>query len=293
MAEITAALVKDLREKTGAGMMDCKKALAETQGDFEKAIDFLRQKGLASAAKKGGRVASEGAVSAFINDSGKVGVLVEINCETDFVAKNDDFRSLSSDIAKHIAEHKPENVAQLMEQKHGANTVQHLITEKVAKIGENIVVRRFARYETNGVVASYIHAGGKIGVLVELEGASKGDAVATDVAMHIAAAAPVAVRREEVPTDILDREREVYKQQAIEQGKPANIAEKMVAGRVEKYYKEACLIDQPFVKNPDQTVSQLLGKVMVKRFTRFQLGEGIDKKQDDFASEVAKMAGTK
>jgi elongation factor Ts len=218
MAEISATLVKDLREKTGAGMMDCKKALAETNGDFEKAIDFLRQKGLAQAAKKSARAASEGAVTSYIHAGGKIGVLVEINCETDFVAKNEDFRTLTQDIA-----------------------------------------------------------------------------------MHIAAAAPVAVRREEVPADLLAREREIYKQQAIEQGKPANIAEKMVEGRIEKYYKEACLLDQPFVKNPDVTIQQLITEkvakigenIVVRRFVRFQLGEGLEKKADDFATEVAKMAGSK
>lgn len=287
MAQITAALVKELRERTGAGMMDCKKALSAVDGDMDKAIDFLREKGLAAAAKKAGRVAAEGVVGSYVSEDGKVGVIVEINCETDFVAKTEQFQELVKSIAKHIAETNPADMDALMASTINGQTVADLITASVAKIGENISLRRFARYEvSDGTVAAYIHGGGKIGVLVNLNG---GDAeLGKDVAMHVAAANPSYLKREEVPTAELEHEKTVLSEQARNEGKPEKIIEKMVQGRIQKYYKEVCLLDQEFVKDPDQTISKLLKahNADIVEFARFQLGEGIEKKQEDFAAEV-------
>ncbi len=286
MANITAAMVKDLRERSGAGMMDCKKALAETGGDMQKAIDYLREKGIAKAAKKSGRIAAEGACSAFVTPDGKIGALVEINCETDFTASNSDFRALVKKVTEHIAKTNPADLNALNASKiEGKKTVADLVTEATATIGEKISVRRFVRYETNGKVVSYIHMGGKIGVLVALDGGS--DELGKDIAMQIAASNPSAIDRASVDAAELEHEKEVLRKQALEEGKPEKIVDKMVEGRINKFYKEVCLVEQIFVKDTEKTVQDVLGKVKVLNFTRYQLGEGIEKKQEDFAAEVA------
>ena len=285
MAQITAAMVKDLREKTGAGMMDCKKALVETNGDEKAAADWLREKGIAKAAKKSGRVAAEGAVAAYVASDNKVGVLVEVNCETDFAANNENFRALEKDIAEHIAKADPKDIDALNASKIGGKTVETLVTEATATIGEKISVRRFVRYESKGRITSYIHMGGKIGVLVELDGGD--EQLGKDIAMQIAASNPLAVDRTGVPSDDLEHEKEVLRKQALEEGKPEKIVEKMVEGRINKYYKEVCLMEQIFVKDTEKTVKDILKGVKVLRFTRYQLGEGIEKKETDFAAEVA------
>lgn len=287
MAQITAALVKELRERTGAGMMDCKKALTAVEGDMDKAIDFLREKGLAAAAKKAGRIAAEGVVGSFVSADGKIGAIVEVNCETDFVAKTDGFKKLVEKIAAHIVATKPADVEALLASELDGQTVEALVTASVAKIGEKISVRRFALYEApEGVVAAYIHGGGKIGVIVELKGGNA--ELGKDVAMHVAAANPSYLERSQVPAAELEHEKEVLSEQAKNEGKPEKIIEKMVMGRINKYYKEVCLVDQEFVKDPDQTVGKLVkaAGAEVLAFSRFQLGEGIEKKQEDFAAEV-------
>ena len=282
---VTAAMVKDLREKTGAGMMDCKKALAETDGDMQKAIDYLREKGIAKAAKKSGRIAAEGAVAAFVSKDEKIGVVVEVNCETDFAAKNEQFRALEKQIAETIAEKNPKDLDALNEIKIGGKKISDLVTEATATIGEKISIRRFTRYTTEGRIASYIHLGGKIGVLVDLTGGTVD--LGKDVAMQIAASNPLAVDRDGVPTEELEHEKEVLRKQALEEGKPEKIIERMVEGRINKFYKEVCLVEQVFVKDPEKAVKDVLGKTKVNRFVRYQLGEGIEKKQEDFAAEVA------
>ncbi len=287
MAQITAALVKELRERTGAGMMDCKKALTAVEGDMDKAIDFLREKGLAAAAKKAGRIAAEGVVGAFVAADGKIGTIVEINCETDFVAKTDNFKELVTKIAAHIVATKPADVDALLASELDGQSVADLVTASVAKIGEKISVRRFALFEApEGQVAAYIHGGGKIGVLVELKGGSA--ELGKDIAMHVAAANPSYLERSQVPAAELEHEKEVLAEQAKNEGKPEKIIEKMVLGRINKYYKEVCLVDQEYVKDPDQTIAKLLkaNNAEVLAFARFQLGEGIEKKQEDFAAEV-------
>jgi len=236
---VTAAMVKELRERTGAGMMDCKKALAET-GDMEKAVEFLREKGLAAAAKKAGRVASEGLVEAKIEDGNKKAVLLEVNCETDFVAKTDEFRDFVGQVAGAILANNPVTPDELLNVKTGDGTVSDLITEKIAKIGENMSIRRFELYESSaGIVEAYIHGAGRIGVLVEVSGGAANILdVARDVAMQVAASKPEFVTRDQVPAETIEKEKEILKAQAVNEGKPANIAEKMVAGRIEKYFKE-------------------------------------------------------
>ena len=285
MANISAAMVRDLREKTGAGMMDCKKALTETGGDMQKAIDYLREKGIAKAAKKSGRIAAEGACAAYVSEDGKFGAVTEINCETDFTANNSDFRALVKKITEHVAKTNPADLdalnASVIE---GKKTVADLVTEATATIGEKISVRRFVRYEGEKVV-SYIHMGGKIGVLVALDGGT--DELGKDVAMQIAASNPSAIDRNSVDAAELEHEKEILRKQALEEGKPEKIVEKMVEGRINKFYKEVCLVEQIFVKDNEKTVKDVLGKVKVLAFTRYQLGEGIEKKQSDFAAEVA------
>ncbi len=287
MAQITAALVKELRERTGAGMMDCKKALTAVEGDMDKAIDFLREKGLAAAAKKAGRIAAEGAVGYAISEDGKTGTIVEINCETDFVAKTDGFKELLNTVAAHIIATKPADLDALLASEIAGQSVADLVTASVAKIGEKISIRRFALYEApEGMVAAYIHGGGKIGVLVDMKGGNV--ELGKDIAMHIAAANPSYLERSQVPAAELEHEKEVLSEQARNEGKPEKIIEKMVIGRINKYYKEVCLVDQEFVKDPDQTIAKLLkaNNAEVLAFSRFQLGEGIEKKQDDFVAEV-------
>ena len=273
---ISAAEVKELRERTGAGMMDCKKALQETGGDMEAAIDLLRSKGAAKAAKRAGKEASEGAIGSHIEDG--VGALVEVNCETDFVARTDDFQALAQDLARHVAEHSAatdgaEPGDRLMAEafEGGDQTVEQHVTQVSAKTGEKIVVRRFARFETDGTLGGYVHMTGKIGALVELSGG--GESVAKDVAMHVAAARPLGVTRDEIPADVVERERAVYQEQVRQEGKPEHIQEKIVEGKLGKFYKEQALVEQPFVKDPDRTVGELVGEADVRRFVRFELGE--------------------
>ena len=284
MAQITAALVKELREITGAGMMDCKKALVECEGDKDKAIDYLREKGIAKAAKKAGRIASEGVVAAA--SDGKTACIVEINSETDFVAKNENFLALVKKIAEHIVACKPADMDALNASQMDGKTVAEVMTEAVASIGEKLSLRRFEVYTTeDGQMATYIHMGGKIGVIVELSGGDK--TLGKDVAMQIAAAKPQCIGREDVDQEALAHEREVLRKQALEEGKPEKIVEKMVDGRINKYYKEVCLVEQEFVKDSDKTIKDILAGVEVRRFARFEMGEGLEKKNEDFAAEVA------
>ena len=284
MARITAALVKELREITGAGMMDCKKALVECEGDKDKAIDYLREKGIAKAAKKAGRIASEGVVAAASN--GSTACIVEVNSETDFVAKNENFQNLVKKIAEHIVATKPADMDALNASELDGKTVADVMTEAVASIGEKLSLRRFEVYTSeDGKLATYIHMGGKIGVIVELSGGE--DELGKDVAMQIAAAKPQCISRADVDTDALAHEREVLRKQALEEGKPEKIVEKMVDGRINKYYKEVCLVEQEFVKDSDKTIKDILGGVEVRRFARFEMGEGLEKKNEDFAAEVA------
>lgn len=286
---ISASTVKELRERTGAGMMDCKKALTATDGDMQKAIDWLREKGIAKAAKKSGRVAAEGAVAAYVSADRKTGVLLEVNCETDFTANNENFRALEKKILEQIAAENPADLDALNDSVIDGKKVSDLVTEATATIGEKISVRRFVRYQTEGKLTSYIHMGGKIGVLVDMTGGS--DELGKDVAMQIAAANPSAVDRAGVDASELEHEKEVLRKQALEEGKPEKIVEKMVMGRINKYYKEVCLVEQIFVKDSEKTVKDILGGEKVLKFARYQLGEGIEKKETDFAAEVAAQAG--
>ena len=284
MAQITAGLVKELREITGAGMMDCKKALVECEGDKDKAIDYLREKGIAKAAKKAGRIASEGVVAAA--SDGSTACIVEVNSETDFVAKNENFQNLVKKIAEHIVATKPADMDALNASELDGKTVAEVMTEAVASIGEKLSLRRFEVYTSeDGKLATYIHMGGKIGVIVELSGGE--DELGKDVAMQIAAAKPQCIGRDDVDADALAHEREVLRKQALEEGKPEKIVEKMVDGRINKYYKEVCLVEQEFVKDSDKTIKDILGGVEVRRFARFEMGEGLEKKNEDFAAEVA------
>ena len=289
---ITAAQVKELREKTGAGMMDCKKVLTETNGDEEKAIELLRERGIMKAAKKSDRIAAEGLVETYIDDSKKIGSIVEVNAETDFVAKNADFQAFVKNVARQVAEKNPENVEALLEQKFIGNeeiTVQEELTNKIATIGENMTIRRFARFETEGTVASYIHGDGKIGVLVDMDKAN--DELAKDVCMHIAAAKPEFLAENDVPAERVEKEKEILKAQVINEGRPKAVAEKIVAGRLGKFYGEICLLDQEFVKDPSQKVGNLVSSkgAKINAFVRFEKGEGIEKKEENFAEEVAKQ----
>ena len=289
---ITAQMVKDLREKTGAGMMDCKKVLTETDGDMEKAIELLRERGIAKAAKKSDRIAAEGLVAAYVSADKKVGALVEVNAETDFVAKNADFRSFVADVVEQVATKNPANLEELLSQesiKVAGKTVKDVLTDKIATIGENMSIRRFVRFESNGLVESYIHGDGKIGVLVEL---GKGESdVAKDVCMQVAAARPEYLNRAAVPQEEVAKEMEILKAQAMNEGKPAEIAEKMVQGRIGKFYGEICLLEQPFVKNPDQKVQDMVASkgAEVEKFARFEKGEGLEKREENFAEEVMKQ----
>jgi len=284
MAAITAAMVGELRAKTDAPMMECKKALTEAEGDMERAEEILRVKLGSKASKAASRVTAEGVVASYI--AGGVGALVEINCETDFVSKNDDFLKFTSDIAKLITDHSPADVAALSALGLYGKTVEEVRTELIGRIGENLSIRRFNRFQTSGKLTSYLH-GTRIGVIVEFEGSD--EQVGKDVAMHIAAMKPVALSSDQVPADLIEKERSVAKLKAEESGKPADIAAKMVEGSVQKYLKEVSLFDQTFVKNDKQTVQQMLkaANTSVKSFVMFIVGEGIEKKQDDFAAEVA------
>ena len=299
----TANDVKTLREKTGCGMMDCKKALSETNGDMDKAIDILREKGLAAATKKSGRIAAEGVAFALTNEEGNVGVVIEVNAETDFVAKNAEFNNFVETCAKTVIKENPKTVEELMKCKAVGSdlTVEELVREKILTIGENIKVRRFKRFD--GAVSTYIHAGGRIGVMVKFdttaEIAQKEEfkLYAKDIAMQIAAVNPGYLNKESVPADVLEHEKKILTEQVINDGKPANIAEKIVMGRIGKFYKENCLVEQPFVKDGNITVSQytdqiakkLNGEIKIVDFVRFEKGEGLEKREDNFADEVASM----
>ena len=300
MAEISAKIVMELRGRTGAGMMDCKKALTAVEGDMEKAIDYLREKGLAAAAKKQSRIAAEGLVGSFVCKECATGALVEVNCETDFVAKTDKFKALVSDVAEQVAKKNPADVDALLKQpffKDESTTIEQMVTAATAEIGEKISIRRFVRYE-GGIVESYIHMGGKVGVLVQAEG-TPNEEVIHDVALQIAAASPVApeyVRREEVDPSHLEHEKEILIAQARNEGKPENIIEKMVQGRIVKFYKEVCLLEQAFVKDADISVGKMIEQkakgLNIVRFTRYKMGDGLEKKVNDLAAEVAEQIGS-
>ena len=288
---VTAALVKELREKTGAGMMDCKKVLTETDGDLEKAAELLREKGITKAAKKSGRVAAEGMVEAYISEDEKVGAIVEVNSETDFVAKNEEFRTFVMDVAKQIVKNNPESVEALLAEPaifEEGKTVNEALIGKIATIGENISIRRFARFETtDGLIEKYIHGDGKIAVLVNMTSGTK--ELAKDVCMQIAAARPEFIDRNQVPAERVEKEKEILKIQTMNEGKPEAIAEKIVLGRINKFYQEICLVDQEFVKDPSKKVSDILKDSKVLEFARFETGEGIEKKEENFAEEVMKQ----
>ena len=279
---ITATMVKELREKTGAGMMDAKKALVEVEGDMEKAMELLRQKGMASADKKMGRIAAEGRVGSFVSDS--VGAMIEVNCETDFVAKNEEFIELTNNLAELVATANPADVEALLATvcpKCG-KTVEEALKEKIASIGEKITVRRFVRYEGN--VATYIH-GGKIGVLLSTDKAD--EVAAKDVCLHIASSAPEFVSRAEIPASVIEEETRIEMGKEDIANKPEQIRAKIVEGRVNKLMAQKCLVEQPFVKNPDQTIEQYIsGKFVIVKFERFVLGEGLEKRNENFADEV-------
>ena len=289
---ISAALVKELRERTGAGMMECKKALVETDGDLDAAIELLRKSGAAKADKKAGRVAAEGGVALAVSDDGKRAAIVEVNCETDFVAKGDDFKAFVDAVAACVLANAPgdlEALADLPLSSTSSQTVGQARLELVTKIGENISVRRFSSVTTEGVVGAYLH-GSRIGVLVDLAGADS--AVAKDVAMHVAASRPVCVSSDNVPAELIQKEKDIFSAQAAESGKPPEIVEKMVAGRIGKFLKEITLLGQPFVKDPDLTVEKFLtGRgATVNSFVRMEVGEGIEKKEEDFVAEVMAQA---
>jgi len=290
---ISASMVKDLREKTGAGMMDCKKALTETNGDMEKAIEYLREKGITKAAKKSSRIAAEGLVLAYVSEDNKVGAAVEVNSETDFVAKNEEFRTFVQALAKQVALNNPADVDALLNEEYieeAGKKVSEVLTDKVAKIGENMNIRRFVRFETtDGLVESYIHGNGKIAVLVNMKNADT--ELAKDICMQVAATRPEFLDEASVPAERLAKEMEILKAQAMNEGKPEAIAEKVVQGRIGKFYSEICLVDQEFVKNPDMKISELLKtkNAEIVEFARIEKGEGLEKKEENFAEEVMKQ----
>ena len=293
MAEFTAKDVMKLREQTGAGMMDCKRALVDADGDMDKAADLLRERGIAKAAKRASKIAAEGIVYALVE--GKTGVLVEVNCESDFVAKGDKFKELVDAVAKQIAAVKPADVEALLASDMGGKTVETYIQEQVAVIGEKISVRRFTVYEAEGFIETYIHMGGTMGVMLNFTGepTEKAKAVAHDVALHVAFAKPQYMTEAEVSAETLEKEKNILMQEVINEGKPANIAEKIVMGKIKKFYEENCLMDQKFVKDDKITIAQLLAQagagVTVKQFCFFVRGEGLEKKNEDLSEEVAKQ----
>lgn len=298
---VTAKMVKELREITGAGMMDCKKALVTAEGEIEKAIDLLREKGLAKAAKKADRVAAEGLVTIMTNEDNSVGAIVEVNSETDFVAKNEDFKVFVADVAEMVVAGDHADLDALLAANHKeGKSLKDVLNDRIATIGEKLDVRRFKKIASKGKVANYIHGGGKIGVMVELETESNDERVITlgkDIAMQVAAMNPKYVSRDDVDPEYIAHETEVLTQQALNEGKPANIVEKMVVGRLNKELKEICLLDQPFVKDPDFTIAKLIAKVAkevgadikIAEVIRYEVGEGIEKKEENFADEVAKQ----
>ena len=292
---ISAQMVKELREKTGAGMMDCKKALTETNGDMEKAIDYLREKGIAKAAKKADRIAAEGLTS--IMTEGNDAVILEVNSETDFVAKNEGFQTLVKELASHLLKNKPASVEEALTQtmENGAVVADH-INAAIAKIGEKLTLRRFAVLSKtdNDAFGAYLHMGGRISVLTVFEGSTDAEA-AKDVAMHIAALNPKYVSRDQVSQEEVEHERQVLTQQALNEGKPENIVAKMVEGRLGKYFEDVCVLDQAFVKNPDQKVRQFVESkgAKLREFVRYEVGEGIEKREDNFAEEVMNQVNKK
>ncbi len=297
----TAKDVSALRERTGCGMMDCKKALTASDGDMEKAIEFLREKGLAAAAKKAGRIAAEGVVYAIVDEAKKVGVVIEVNSETDFVAKNEQFMTFVDTCAKTVIAENPADVDVLLNctAVGATETIADLLREKILTIGENMKIRRFARFE--GDVVTYVHGGGRIGVMVKFDTDVADNAtfktLAKDIAMQVAASNPSYLNKESVPAETVAHEKEILTAQAINEGKPANIAEKMVMGRIGKFYKEVCLVEQPFIKDGDINVQKHIdavakeigGSIKVVEFVRFEKGEGLEKREDNFADEVASM----
>ncbi len=283
---ITAALVKELRERTGAGMMECKKALVEVDGDIEAAIEHMRKTGLAKADKKADRTAADGLIVVKTSDDGKQAVMVEVNCETDFVAKGDDFQNFSSEVAELALAKQPADLETLLGyEMSGGESVADTCKRLIAKIGENMSVRRFQLFSTDGLLANYMH-GTRIGVMVDISNGS--EELGRDIAMHIAASKPTAVSEADVDPALIEKEKEIFTAQAAESGKPADIIEKMIGGRINKFLKEITLLGQPFVKDPDQTVEKLLKSAgaTVNGFTRFEVGEGIEKKVENFADEV-------
>jgi len=304
MANISAQLVKELREMTGAKMMDCKKALVETDGNIDKAVEFLREKGLADAAKKSGRVAAEGIVKTYITENKKAGAVLEFNCETDFVAINEEFVAFADKLAKIVGETSVATVEELLnENMEGETTVSESLKALIAKLGENMSVRRFTKFSIeNGLVKSYIHGGGRIGVLVEVacdKDSEIVDEVAKEVCMQIAAANPLFLSKDEVDTTSMEKEKEIYRVQALNEGKPENIVEKMVVGRIQKYFKEVCLLEQLWVKDGDKSINKFIEEkskevgspIKVTRFVRYERGEGIEVEKVDFAEEVARQIG--
>lgn len=290
MAQITAAMVKELRERTGAGMMDCKKALGEVDGNMDEAIEFLRKKGLAAAAKKSDRIAAEGAVVAALRDN-KSGVILEVNSETDFVAKNDAFKEFAAEIAELILAEGPADVDALMSVKTtGGQTVEEFLNSNVAKIGEKLSIRRFTKLDGDNI-ATYIHMGGKIGVIVNLEGGD--EELAKDLCLHIAASNPKYLDESFVDAEYIEKEKEIFAAKLAEQGKPEKMIPNIIKGQVAKLLKEVCLVSQPFVKDPDVTIEKLLANKGAKivTYTRYEMGEGLEKKQENFAEEVAKQMG--
>ena len=287
----TAKDVMALREKTGAGVMDCKKALTDADGDMSKAADLLRERGIAKAEKKASRIAAEGIVACYTE--GNVGVLIELNCESDFVAKNPQFLEIANEAAKVVVKENPASVEVLLACNVAGSTVEEYLKGKIAIIGEKIAIRRFTRFESAGFIESYIHLGGKLGVMLDVNGEATAEAkeVAHDVTLQIAFTKPAYLCKDEVSAETLEKEKEVLKQQAINEGKPEAIAEKMVMGRIKKFYEENCLLEQAFIKDDSKKVSDLLksGNVSINKFAFYVMGEGLEKKSEDFGEEIAKQ----
>ncbi|MCG8514276.1 MAG: translation elongation factor Ts [Halanaerobiales bacterium] len=292
--------IKELRERTGSGVLDCKKALEAKDGDIEAAVEYLREKGIAAAAKKAGRIAAEGTVNVLISEDRKNGIVLEVNSETDFVAKTDQFQNLVNDLSQHLLQSNVNDVQTVLDEPWYLDhnkTVNTVIKETIAEIGENITLRRFTKYTTSGFLQGYIHMGGKIGVLVNLaaEVNEQHEKVVKDLAMQIAASKPEYISRDQVSAEVIDKERNIYKEQMLNEGKPEHIIDKIIAGKIEKFYSEICLLEQAFIKDADQTIKQLIQKtdIVVNAFTRFELGEGLAKKEEDFAAEVMKEVSKK
>lgn len=299
---ISAKVVKELRERTGAGMMDCKKALTQTEGDIEKAIEYLREKGLAAAAKKAGRVAAEGIVNTYLSEDKKQAAIVEVNCETDFVAANEQFTAFVDKISALVVSSNVNTVEELEAVEFEGKTVKEALTELIATLGENMTIRRFKKFSLeNGALQTYIHGGGRIGVVVKVEGGSTEAAseVGKEVCMQVAAANPLFLTEADVDQESIEKEKEIYRVQALNEGKPEKIVDKMVEGRIKKYYKEVCLMDQQWVKDGDKSIAKMVEEkakaagtnLNVVEFVRYERGEGIEKVVEDFAAEVAKQMG--